>query len=67
MRDLFLRHNDEVKFVYNFHAFGPMYIWPYNGQMDNQLSKENPEAQKIFNEIFDNAKFPETTLRGNAM
>ena len=44
-----------------------MYVWPYNGQLDNQLAIENPEAQRIFNEIWDEATFPVTTLKGNAI
>lgn len=69
MRDLIATNRDTIKFVYNFHAYGPMYIWPYNGQLKNELSITNPEAQKIFNEIWDDAsdKFPATTLKGNAI
>lgn len=53
MRSMLLKYQDEIKFVYNFHAFGPMFIWPYNGEIENELEKSNPEAQKIFNEIWD--------------
>ena len=31
IRDFLVSHKDEIKFVYNFHAFGNMYLWPYNG------------------------------------
>jgi hypothetical protein len=44
-----------------------MYIWPYNGEKNNTLNEENPDAQQIFNEIWDGSKFPESTLKGNAM
>jgi len=67
MRNLLNKYSNTIKFVYNFHAYGPMYIWPYNGEIDNELEVSNPEAQKIFNEIWDGAKFPETTLKGNAI
>lgn len=68
MRDLVANNKDDIKFVYNFHAFGPMYIWPYNGELDNELSKSNPEAQKIFNEIGGRRElFPDNVLEGNAM
>ena len=67
MRDLLIKHKDLIKFVYNFHAYGPMYIWPYNGEFDNELSESNPVAQKVFNEIFEDAKFPANTLSGNAI
>lgn len=67
MRNLLYQNQDKIKFVYNFHAFGPMYIWPYNGQLNNELAQTNPDAQKIFNEIWDNGKFPASTLKGNAI
>lgn len=67
MRALFIALSDDIKFVYNFHAFGPMYIWPYNGELDNELARSNPEAQKIFNEIGDKDLFPENVLKGNAI
>jgi len=44
-----------------------MYVWPYNGELDNELALSNPEAQAVFNEIFDDAEFPLSTLRGNAI
>lgn len=31
MKALFNKYQDTIKFVYNFHSFGPLYIWPYNG------------------------------------
>lgn len=67
MRDMLYKYQDDIKFVYNFHAFGPMYVWPYNGQLENQLAIDNPQAQRIFNEIWDEATFPSTTLKGNAI
>lgn len=44
-----------------------MYIWPYNGELDNELSRSNPEAQKIFNEIGHSGLFPQNVLMGNAI
>ena len=44
-----------------------MYIWPYNGLLKNALAEQNPDAQAIFNEIWDEAKFPDSTLHGNAI
>jgi hypothetical protein len=67
MRANLIKYQDLIKFVYNFHAFGPMYIWPYNGELDNELAKSNPEAQKIFNEIWESKLFPTSTISGNAM
>lgn len=67
MRNMLNKYHDTIKFVYNFHAYGPMYVWPYNGEVDNELEISNPEAQRIFNEIWDGTTFPETTLKGNAI
>jgi hypothetical protein len=67
MRALLTRLQDEIKFVYNFHAYGPMYIWPYNGEKNNTLHELNPDAEQIFNEIWDEAEFPASTLKGNAI
>jgi hypothetical protein len=67
MRALLYKHQDQIKFVYNFHAYGPMYIWPYNGERNNTLHEVNPDAELIFNEIWDNAQFPASTLKGNAI
>lgn len=67
MRDMLHKYNDTIKFVYNFHSYGPMYVWPYNSELANELEKSNPEAQRIFNEIWDHGKFPSSTLKGNAI
>jgi hypothetical protein len=31
IRDFLISHRHSIKFVYNFHAYGNMYLWPYNG------------------------------------
>jgi carboxypeptidase T len=31
MRAMLYKYSDTIKMVYNFHAFGPMFVWPYNG------------------------------------
>lgn len=67
MRSMLYKYSDDIKFVYNFHSYGPMFVWPYNGDLANKLSEANPEAQAIFNEIWDGATFPESTIRGNAI
>mmetsp|Transcript_9679 Transcript_9679/g.14728 ORF Transcript_9679/g.14728 Transcript_9679/m.14728 type:complete len:288 (-) Transcript_9679:301-1164(-) len=67
IRALLTSLQDEIKFVYNFHSYGPMYIWPYNGESNNTLNEVNPDAALIFNEIWDEAVFPASTLRGNAI
>lgn len=67
MRDLLDANKDKIVFAYNFHSYGPMYIWPYNSQMNNELARTNPVAQQVFNEIWEDALFPSTTLSGNAI
>ena len=44
MRNMLYKYQDTIKFVYNFHAYGPMYIWPYNGENVNELAESNPVA-----------------------
>lgn len=67
MRNLLMKNQDTIKFVYNFHSYGPMWVWPYNGELKNELAESNPLAQQIFNEIWEEAKFPSSTLHGNAI
>jgi hypothetical protein len=37
VRDFLRSHHKEVKFAYNFHSYGNMYLWPYNGMTPNNL------------------------------
>jgi hypothetical protein len=67
IRDMLKKYNDTIKFAYNFHAYGPMYVWPYNSEPANELARTNPLAQQIFNEIWDGGKFPDSTIKGNAI
>ena len=67
IRDLMYRYNDTIKFVYNYHSYGPMFVWPYNSELANELSKKNPLAQQILNEIWEDGDFPSTTIKGNAI
>jgi len=55
IRSMLYKYQDTIRFVYNFHAYGPMYVWPYNALAKNALAEENPDAQQIFNEIWENA------------
>ena len=66
IRDFLSSHRHSIKFVYNFHAFGNMYLWPYNGQSPNTLGTVNPDVLSVFNEIWEDSSFPAGTLRGNA-
>lgn len=66
IRDFLTSHKDEIKFVYNFHSYGNMYLWPYNGEKPNGIGDENPGALQVYNEIWNDSHFPTGTLRGNA-
>jgi hypothetical protein len=61
-----LEHKSNIKFVYNFHSYGNMYLWPYNGQSPNNIKMKNPETLDVFQEIWDHSEFPKGTLSGNA-
>ena len=58
IRDFLVSHKDEIKFVYNFHAYGNMYLWPYNSESPNNIGKKNPDVLSIFDEIWNDSTFP---------
>ena len=43
IRDFLTSHKNQVKFVYNFHCSGNMYIIPFNGELPNTLPEKFPE------------------------
>lgn len=58
VRDFLRAHKDEVKFVYNFHSNGNMWIYPFNGRDHNDILERAPTALCIFQEIANEAPFP---------
>jgi len=66
IRDFLIAHKDEIKFVYNFHAYANMWLWPYNGQAHNTISRTNPGILSVFKEIWSEADFPDHAVKGNA-
>lgn len=66
IRDFLRSHKDDIKFAYNFHSYGNMYLWPYNGSSPNIIGSEDPEALNVFTEIWNQSTFPSGTLHGNA-
>jgi hypothetical protein len=66
MKEIISKYRYEIAFIYNFHAWGPLYIWPYNAEKNNPVKTEYPEAFAIYIEIANQAKFPKKTLKGNA-
>jgi len=43
---------EEIKFVYNFHSYGNMYLWPYNGSNPNDIETRSPGVLDIFMDIW---------------
>lgn len=66
IRDLLTSKRNDIRFVYNFHAYGNMYLWPYNGESPNNIGDKNPDVLRIYEEIWHESKFPDGTLSGNA-
>ena len=52
------KKKDEIKFVFNFHCAGKIFVTPYSGEIPNALGKENPNIKSIFKEIINEAQFP---------
>ena len=48
VRDFLYSHKSEIKFVSNFHSYGNMWIYPYNGKKANNIKTKSPEAFLIF-------------------
>lgn len=43
MRDFIFKHVEQIKFVYNFHSYGNMYITPFNALTDNVIQEAYPK------------------------
>lgn len=57
-------NKDEIKFVYNFHCAGNLFILPYNGELPNSLYQQNPEIKQIFSEIVEDSTFADNMKIG---
>ena len=66
IRDFLVARKDEIKFVYNFHSYANMWLWPFNSKQKNDLHIRNPAVFSIFQEIVNEAPFPHQMLTGNA-
>ena len=51
MRDFIFKHVNEIKFVYNFHAYGNMYVTPFNALAGNFIQDAYPRQFALFEEI----------------
>jgi len=65
-RDFLVAHQKEIKFVYNFHTFGNMYLWPYNGSSPNDIETRSPGVMGIFQDIVKQSTWPSGTIHASA-
>lgn len=65
IKDLFA-NVEQVKFVYNFHAYGNMFVTPFNSMKDNILDEAYPRQALLFEEILEEAETPEGLKVGTA-
>ena len=64
MKD-FLRSHPKVKMAFNFHAYGPLFITPYNWD-DRPRNEDVPKAARDFyDEVFLNSDMPKGYIEGN--
>ena len=61
MKAFLTEHKDDLKFVYNFHCAGKQFIIPFNGEMPNKLSQEDPGINAVINELVEEAPFADGT------
>ena len=64
MRDFILLKKSELKFIVNYHAFGNMFLIPYQGS--DRSHKLTKEQTSIYNEIKNEVNFPGHNVSGNA-
>lgn len=57
LRDFIAKHKKKIKFVYNFHSDGNLYLIPFNSKLPNELEKNYNNIYNIFREIVEEAKF----------
>jgi len=51
MRDFLFENVNEVKFVYNFHSYGNMYVTPFNAVESHFIQDAYPRQFALFEEI----------------
>lgn len=39
--------SSELRFVINFHSWGPAFIWPFNGRFPNDIERRAPKVLPI--------------------
>merc|ERR1719163_1234756 len=66
MRDYIGANRNELKFVINCHTSGNDFIWPFNGREPNDIEERAPGYLAIFQDIAENAPFPDGVMKGNS-
>ena len=51
VRDFVFDHVNQLRFVYNFHSFGNMYLYPFNALKSEHLNELYPQYKNLFEEI----------------
>lgn len=59
-------HQDDIRFVINFHSNGNSFVWPFNGRAPNDIEKRAPGVLPILQQIVKEATFPPNLKSGNA-
>lgn len=66
MRDFIFKHVNEIKFVYNFHSYGNMYVTPFNAIAGDILQDAYPVQFALFEEILAEGHPPNGLKTGTA-
>ena len=66
IRDFIASEKQNIKFVINCHTSGNDFIWPFNGREPNDINERVPGALAIFQDIANNAPFPDGVMKGNS-
>jgi len=66
LRDFIATKKNELKFVINCHTSGNEFIWPFNGREPNDIETRAPGYLAIFQDIAENAPFPDGVMKGNS-
>jgi len=66
LRDFIATKKNELKFVINCHTSGNEFIWPFNGREPNDIETRAPGYLGIFQDIAENAPFPDGVMKGNS-
>jgi hypothetical protein len=70
IRDFIGTHKDKVVMAFNFHAYGNLFIYPFNydpSSANDALYDNFPEQALIYDEIALECRLPPGNIRGNAM